>query len=109
MAARAPLLVQGFSQRLSLSESGVHPHQPRSSFTAPADLNEDEVSGFPRPAHLVSVPGHGGVLGVDRVADLQPSDGLVPSASLEHEDVLPDNLTSGTNVFGKNVHCPGRN
>lgn len=76
--------MQGFSQCLSLSEPSVHPHQPRPSLAAPPDLDEDEVPGLPRPSHLVSVPGHGGVPGVDRVANLQPSDRLVPSSPLEH-------------------------
>ena len=101
--------MQGFSQCLGLSEPRVHPHQPRPSLAAPPNLDEDEVSGLACPSHLVSVPGDGGIPGVNGVADLQSSDRLVSSSSLQHQDVQSNNMTGGTNVFGKDVDCPGRN
>ena len=61
--------------------SGVHPHQSRPSLASPANLDEDQVSRFAGPPHLVPIPRHHGVGGVCGADDVQLAHGDVGNAT----------------------------
>ena len=82
------------SQRLGvILVSSVHPDKSRSTLASPANLDEDQVSRFAGPPHLVPVPGHhrvGGVCGAD---DVQLAHGDTGNTTSECQDVKAQDAT----------------
>jgi len=88
--------------------TSIHPHQSGASHAPPPNLQEDQVTGLARPAHLVAVPGDDRVGVVRWADDLELSHANVGDSTAEGQDVLPDDAALLPHFLRQDVHGPHR-